>query len=111
MISIRKQLELRQKARENNLKLQIQNSQVIADSVRDMEYGVNPPIIDKRTRSERLTDTFQVYQTSLNNAMKLLDNNSSESQELLKKLEKKITFHLTDILSIFLKNLKINSTI
>jgi ribosomal protein L18E len=88
MISIRKQLELRQKARENNLKIQIQNSQVISDSVRDMEYGVSPPIIDKRSRSERLTDTFQVYQTALNNSMKLLDNNSSDSQAFLKKVGK-----------------------
>jgi hypothetical protein len=66
-----------------------------------MDYGVNPPIIDKRTRSERLTDTFQVYQTALNNAMKLLDNNSSDSQALLKKIGEKnyISFnrHFIDI--------------
>jgi uncharacterized protein YfkK (UPF0435 family) len=85
-MSYRKRQERIKQLRANNLNLQIKNTISIADSVRDIEFGIIPGIQDNRTRNEITQDKFENQKTALDNANKLFNNNINMSQQLLNKL-------------------------
>jgi hypothetical protein len=74
------------KLREENLRLQIKNSNNMSDALRDVEFGIIPNIVDNRSRNEILNDGFTTQKTALENASKLFDNDIVTAQNLLNKI-------------------------